>query len=293
MRPIDGRAEVALVHRPRYDDWSFPKGKLMAGESHLEAALREVSEETGVSCRVVAELPTQEYQLGDGMRKTVRYWFMEPTADTALHPTREVDEAVWLPIGDAGERLTYDRDREVLAAAVARSQPVYLIRHAKAGSRSEWVGRDELRPLSRSGRRQAKALLHAFEGRRVGRILSSPAIRCVETVRPLAAARGRSIEELAELAEGASMDGAQALLDGNASDPLVLCGHGDVIPALVERAEAAGAVVEGERGWKKGSAWILDREAGVVVRLTYLPPAEPEGRSSGRGRRNDRRRRQG
>jgi 8-oxo-dGTP pyrophosphatase MutT (NUDIX family)/phosphohistidine phosphatase SixA len=288
VRRIDGHAEVGLVHRPRYDDWSFPKGKLLDGESHIEAALREVSEEAGVECRPGVELLSTTYETDGGAPKVVRYWIMEPTSGTDLNPSQEVDEARWFPVDRAAGQLTHERDRELLAALVARSEPAYLVRHAKAGSRADWEGRDELRPLSTSGRRQAKAIVRAFDGRSVGRILSSPAVRCVETVRPLAAARSRPIEERDELAEGADVGGAQSLLDEIASVPVVFSGHGDLIPALVEAAEGAGAVVEGERGWKKASIWVLERQAGVVVRMRYVPPPRfdggPSGRSPRRGR---------
>jgi 8-oxo-(d)GTP phosphatase len=221
------------------------------------------------------------YQV-DGAGKEVRYWLMEPVSGTDLRPTQEVDEARWFPIDDAERQLTHDRDRELLAAVVARAAPAYLVRHAKAGSREEWDGRDDLRPLSRSGRRQAKALVHRFDGLPVGRILSSPAVRCIESVQPLAAARSRPVEVRDELAEGARVEPAESLLDELASTPSVLSGHGDLVAALVERAEAAGAVVVGDRGWKKASVWVLEREAGVVVRMRYVPPPEVEVGSSAR-----------
>ena len=279
VRRVDGRAELALIHRPRYDDWSFPKGKLIDGESHLDAALREVAEETGLQARLRMELPPSTYEV-DGATKVVRYWLMEPVSRTDLHPEHEVDDARWCSIAEAERRLTHERDRELLAAVVGRSEPAYLLRHAKAGSRAQWHDRDELRPLSKSGRRQAKALVHWFDGLPVGRILSSPAVRCLETVRPLAAARSLPVEAREELAEGAPVEPVEWLLDEVADTPSVLCGHGDLIPALVEREEAAGAVVVGERGWKKGSIWVLEREAGVVVRMRYVPPPEIEVGSS-------------
>jgi 8-oxo-(d)GTP phosphatase len=284
VRRVDGRAEVALVHRPKYDDWSFPKGKLEDGESHLEAALREVSEETGVACRAAGELPPSSYLVDGGNRKVVRYWRMEPTSGTTLRPTGEVDAADWVPLDEAAQRLTHDRDRELLAAVVAGSEPAYLVRHAKAGSRSAWSGDDRLRPLSKAGRRQAKGLVSVFAGHKVKRIVSSPAVRCVETVQPLATERNRSIEGREELAEGASFEGALSLLDEVADTPTVLCAHGDLIPEIVEHAEAEGALIVGERGWKKGSAWVLEREAGVIVRATYVPPVDPDRAPVGRRR---------
>jgi 8-oxo-dGTP diphosphatase len=105
--------EVALVHRPRYDDWSFPKGKLDPGEGWEEAALREVEEEIGLRCRLGHELPSTSYRDNKGRSKVVRYWMMEPL-DGEFAPSDEVDEVRWLSTGDAAGLLTYDRDRELL-----------------------------------------------------------------------------------------------------------------------------------------------------------------------------------
>jgi 8-oxo-dGTP pyrophosphatase MutT (NUDIX family) len=109
-------ALVALVHRPRYDDWTLPKGKLDPGESFEEAAVREVEEETGISARLVRELPATEYSVG-GRPKLVRYWLMEAEAVKEFVPNDEVDEILWLPLPDAFAFLTYKRDQDVLRAA--------------------------------------------------------------------------------------------------------------------------------------------------------------------------------
>jgi len=111
----DGALEVLLVHRPRYDDWTLPKGKLHRGESHEEGALREVEEETGLRCELGRELPSSHYRDQKGRAKVVRYWTMRPL-DGAFQPDEEVDDARWLPLADADAELTYDRDREILHA---------------------------------------------------------------------------------------------------------------------------------------------------------------------------------
>src|ERR671932_523429 len=107
----DGR--IAVIHRPRYDDWSLPKGKLDPGESFEEAALREVEEETGMSCRLARELPSTEYRDAKGRPKLVRYWAMEPLAGE-FTPSGEVDELRWLEPEQAASLLSYDHDRELL-----------------------------------------------------------------------------------------------------------------------------------------------------------------------------------
>ena len=109
----DGR--VLLVHRPRYDDWTFPKGKLDPGESFEDAALREVEEETGVRCTLGRELPSSTYEV-NGRPKLVRYWLMAPDTQLEFAPNDETDDIRWVTPDDARALLTYDRDRDVLAA---------------------------------------------------------------------------------------------------------------------------------------------------------------------------------
>jgi phosphohistidine phosphatase SixA/8-oxo-dGTP pyrophosphatase MutT (NUDIX family) len=280
LRRQDGKAHTVLVHRPRYDDWSFPKGKLLEGESFEDAARREVLEETGLEGRIDSELPPSRYVDQHGRPKLVRYWSMETLDGREHHPTEEVDEARWFTLRDAREALSYDRDRVVLDAATAIVAPAYLVRHAKAGDRDAWSGDDGSRPLSRSGRRQAKGLVRILSSRIIERILSSPAVRCTETVAPLADQRGLPIEARDELMEGAPLAGALRVLDELRSTPSVLCAHGDLIPGVIEDLEAVGTLVGPDRGWKKGSVWVLEREAGLVVRATYVPPADVDPKAS-------------
>jgi 8-oxo-dGTP pyrophosphatase MutT (NUDIX family) len=119
-RQSSGDVEVLLVHRPKYDDWTHPKGKLDAHEGAEEAALREVEEETGFRGRLGPELPSSDYADRYGRPKHVRFWAME-AADGSFHPNKEVDQVRWLPLGEAREALSYQRDREILDAFAARS----------------------------------------------------------------------------------------------------------------------------------------------------------------------------
>jgi len=118
-RGEDG-VEVVVVHRPRYDDWSLPKGKLDPGEGWEQAALREVLEEVGLRCRLGAELPSVHYTDGKGRAKVVRYWLMEPEDEPAFQPNDEVDEMRWLAPGAAEALLSYPRDAELVRAAADR-----------------------------------------------------------------------------------------------------------------------------------------------------------------------------
>jgi 8-oxo-dGTP pyrophosphatase MutT (NUDIX family) len=121
MRPTrDDDVEVLVVHRPRYNDWTLPKGKLERGESHEHAAVREVEEETGVRCELGAELPSHRYVDRNGRDKVVRYWEMTPVSERAREADDEVDEVRWVRPDDARTLLTYDADRRLLAGVVRK-----------------------------------------------------------------------------------------------------------------------------------------------------------------------------
>ena len=117
MRGRGRDTDVLVVHRPRYDDWSLPKGKLHIGESFAAAAVREVIEETGVVCRLGRELGTVRYRDRNGRPKVVRYWLMHPTDERPFRANDEVDEAPWLPVRDAMAVLTYSHDQDLVRRA--------------------------------------------------------------------------------------------------------------------------------------------------------------------------------
>jgi 8-oxo-(d)GTP phosphatase len=155
-----------------------------------------------------------------------------------------------------------------------RRVTIYLIRHAHAAPRSAWAGDDSRRPLSPKGRRQSEHLRELLAGEPTGRILTSPARRCIETVTPLAVARGVPVEEADELAEGAGGKGALRLALRHAGDNPVLCSHGDVIPRILTLLHAAGVRSVIENVAAKGSLWTFAVGAdGTIVSGTYHPPA--------------------
>lgn len=247
--------DVLLVHRPRYDDWTFPKGKADPGESDESCALREVEEETGLRCALGPELGRTEYVDAIGRPKVVRYWTMR-----ALGPGEaagaEVDELRRLPLRDAAGLLSYPRELALLDRI--SSGPVFLVRHAAAGHRTAWRGDDRVRPLDARGRVQAAGLVELLAGRPVERVLTSPYRRCVETVEPLADALGLPVEPREELAEGASPEEALSVALRGA----VLCTHADVAAHLV-----------GARRCKKGSVWALELVDGAPEPREYVLPA--------------------
>jgi phosphohistidine phosphatase SixA len=146
----------------------------------------------------------------------------------------------------------------------------YLVRHGEAGDRHAWHDPDELRPLTEEGRRQAEALVVLLADAEIGRLLSSPYVRCVQTLEPLAAARGMPIETTPVLAEGAGGKGAVELL--STDEALVACSHGDVIEEALDLLEAAGVPLEGRSGeTPKGATWALDVRDGTIVKGVFLP----------------------
>jgi 8-oxo-dGTP diphosphatase len=148
--------------------------------------------------------------------------------------------------------------------------PLLLVRHAVALSRRKWEGDDEQRPLSKRGHRQALAIADRLGGYPVERVLSSPAVRCIETVTPLAAAFGLSVERCSELAEG-STEAAVQLVRDLTGRTVVLCSHGDVIPRVLETLVVHDHLDLGDRPeWAKGSTWVVEDDGAAFVRAFHI-----------------------
>jgi 8-oxo-dGTP diphosphatase len=252
-RVVDGALQVALVHRPRYDDWSWAKGKLDPGEDWAVAAVRETDEETGLLVRLGPPLPEARYTLlgrdGTPDDKVVRYWSARVTGGSG-HLVNEIDEVVWLDVPSAHARLDYARDRDQLLALVRLQQtdrldtwPLVLVRHAHAVPRGSWSDDDDTtRPLDDVGRARAKELAAVLGAYGVSRVVTSPSERCLRTVEPYARAaglrlrtrRGLSEEGFAAAPEKAHRHLAQLLRRG---EPALLCTHGPVLPSLLDELE--------------------------------------------------------
>ena len=265
-RPGPHSIEIALVHRPKYDDWSFPKGKLDSDETMPFAAVREIAEETGQVARLGPLLGDVRYAVAEG-GKLVRYWAAEARGGE-FTPGAETDELLWLDGSKAAELLSYAHDLAILQRFEELGPPVSviaLVRHGKAGSRSQWEGDDALRPLSGSGQEQAlqlDALLGLFGP---DRVISAPPVRCRDSVVPLADRLALPIHEEPLLGESGYLDdpaGALACLRQIARVPgiTVVCSQGGVIPHLVGTlATGAGlpGVDPGDVPARKGSTWLL------------------------------------
>jgi 8-oxo-dGTP pyrophosphatase MutT (NUDIX family)/phosphohistidine phosphatase SixA len=251
---------IAVVHRPRYDDWSLPKGKLSDNEHPLAAAVREVEEETGVRARPQVRLPSVRYLTGTpGVEKTVDYWAMRSVRDDGHDPTDEVDEVRWLPLVAATDYLTYAHDRNVVAAFAALPEltgVAVLLRHASAGSREEWSGPDDERPLDEQGRADAVAAVPILALFQPARLISAVPVRCVKTIAPLADAIGVEIEVDPRFNEDADPDRAAAALRelAQACPASVVCSQGDLMaPAIA----ALGGNRHRDLDTPKGTGWVL------------------------------------
>jgi 8-oxo-dGTP diphosphatase len=246
-RRADGRLEVALVHRPKYDDWSWPKGKLEPGEPWPAAAVRETREETGLLVRLGMPLPPASYEVGARGRyrpKVVRYWAAAVEGEDG-EPLNEVDALRWLPPDDARRQLTYRRDRVQLDALIAADAddavatwPLALIRHASSVRRRAWRGDDRARPLDAAGSRRALDLVPMLRAYGITRVLSSPSERCAATLAPYAQAAGATVrlrDDLSEEAVDADPGRPSKTLTKvlNRGEPAALGTHRAVLPRLL------------------------------------------------------------
>lgn len=273
-----GKIRVLVVHRPRYDDWTPPKGKADKGESPEETAVREVLEETGYRCRIVAPLGPTRYRVPGGVKEV--HWFgMRPLPDSpGFKRNSEVDKVMWLSPRKLVDKLSYDQDRELIEGTdfkkLAQTGNLYLIRHTTAGERSRWKGRDEDRSLTKKGWREADAIAGYLAGAGIERIVSSPFERCVQSVKPLAKLIKAPVEISPLLGEEPDIDAAYALVDGLVGTNAVVCSHGDVIPALINRMMWAGLTLDSRFYCSKGSIWVVGVEEGKFTNAHYRPPPE-------------------
>ncbi|GAA1837903.1 NUDIX hydrolase [Agromyces salentinus] len=254
-RIIDGRMHVLLIHRTVHGDVTIPKGKVDPGESLPQTAVREIAEETGLAIALGVPLGISRYLMPNGREKVVHYWAGE-VSDQALQrstfkPNGEVAALEWVTVKRARSYLSYAPDVEILESfaalvdqGVTSTFPLILLRHGKAVSRDSWKGEDTARPLSRRGVEQAAALVETIRAWHPTRIVSSPAVRCVTTVRPLSAANGVEVKLDARISQDAWTHGdadvrrvvGKRVRSGRSA---VICSHGPVLPDIVREIALA------------------------------------------------------
>lgn len=298
-RIIDGELQVALVHRPRYDDWSWAKGKLDAGEEWAAAAARETFEETALRVRLGRPLPDAAYQIfdrdGSFATKQVRYWAAVVTGGSG-RLTNEIDEVVWLSPHDAHQRLDYSRDQDQLLALVGMHRrgelatwPLIIVRHAIALPRSRWNRQDWLRPLDPRGQARASALVPLLTAFGPMSLVTSSSTRCQQTLAPYGRATRTSLSLKASLSEetfekkpGKAIRVIEKALDK--AEPVAVCTHRPLLPALLRKLAEREADPEvkdlleqaAEHGMEKGEIIVCHvigagDKARIVAAESHLP----------------------
>jgi phosphohistidine phosphatase SixA/8-oxo-dGTP pyrophosphatase MutT (NUDIX family) len=271
----DGETLVSLIHRPRYDDWSLPKGKLESGESLISCAYREIIEETNLRIQLGPFIGTSEYYVPDGL-KEVSYWSARVVGPhDAFYSNNEADQMRWLSIPDAIELATRDSDKEILEkfnATPYDTQAFIMLRHAKALARQEWQGDDDDRPLDQTGQQQAKRMLSIYQVFGIESMYTSDAVRCFDTVSGLAKSLGIDLTVATELSEYTfkknkekAKDFVKELIkqDGN----VLICSHNPVLPRMLERLTKKVDVDLPDSKLLPGEAYVLHHQKKTVFQV--------------------------
>jgi 8-oxo-(d)GTP phosphatase len=272
-----GEIEVALVHRPRYDDWSLPKGKIDENETALACAYREVFEETGIRARFTRQLGTVEYE-DNGAQKRVKYWVAQALGASDFVANDEVDQLRWLKPSDSIELATHQSDKEMIERFLEIEGPtdtLIILRHTKALERGDWDGDDSLRTLNESGLAQAKSLIDHLAPFAIDEIYSSDFTRCVQTVSPLGESRSLIVSKVPSLNEATfesdperSISFANALKQDERN--ILICSHNPVIPTMLRGILNTKLKNKDLIKLEPGDAWLVHRVKGEIVALDYL-----------------------
>ncbi len=277
-RPACGSddVEVAVVHRPRYDDWSLPKGKVDGGETEAVTAVREVEEETGYAAQLGRRLTSVSYPVEQGTKK-VQYWAAR-ALDGEFTPNDEVDKLLWMPASEAMKCLHYPCDRKVLRRFTkhpADTRSVMIVRHGVAGTKSRYKGDDRKRPLDKRGRAQAESLVGLLLAFGATDLYAAPRTRCHQTLEPLAEELGVTIRDEPVLTEEAYADdrddGRRRVVEIAKSDGTpVICTQGKVIPDLIAWWCDRDGVRPDKSRNRKGSMWVLSLAGDTLVSADHI-----------------------
>jgi 8-oxo-dGTP diphosphatase len=270
---------VCVLHRPRQNDWSLPKGKLDPGENEVAAARRETIEETGSDVVLGIPLRTQRYSV-ESRPKTVHYWVgRERPGGPGFVPNKEIDEIRWLPPEPATAMLSYPRDGDLIAEALAApvTTALVILRHTDAMRRADFGGAvDADRPLTTEGTQAAVRLVEVLEAFGVRKVYSSDSRRCLDTVRPFAHHRHATVAHeplLSEEGFASSPTAALKRVDQILGDdaPAVLCTHRPVLPTLVAHvAQRLGLDSSPYSGLAPGAALVFHRGSSAVEHIDAL-----------------------
>ena len=274
-RDLDGEVEVLLVHRPRYDDWSLPKGKLEEGEGLISCAYREVLEETGLSVKLGPYVGSVEYFVPDGL-KHVAYWSASLIEDnSSFHPNDEVDRIIWLDLESAVLKATRDSDRSILerfGVTPYDSSALIMLRHGKALERTEWQGEDEDRPLQLVGQLQAKRMLSLYQVFGLEEIHTSDAVRCLDTVAQMAKSlqltpviTNAVSEYTYKKSKEKAIEYAKELIKRNKQ--VILCSHNPVLPRMMEKLTKKIDFDYPDNKLLPGEAWVLFHNKKAVLQI--------------------------
>lgn len=298
-RLVDGKVHVLVIHRTVYGDVTIPKGKVDPGESLPQTAVREIAEETGLAVALGVPLGVSRYPLPSGREKIVHYWAAE-VSDRAVQrstfkPNAEVAALEWVTIKRARGYLSYEPDVEILDGFaklldqdVTSTFALALVRHGKAVGRASWHGDDATRPLTERGVEQAAGLVATLGAWAPKRIVSSPAVRCVTTVTPFAAAAGLEIKRdpgISQDAWEAGHDEVRRVVGKRvrAGKSAIICSHGPVLPEIIREVALAtgtplGSYVTDAAGLEAGAFSVVHLSAtspgsGIIAIETHAPRA--------------------
>ena len=273
----DNFTEVAIIHRPKYDDWSFPKGKIEVGESLISCAHREVLEETNLQTEFGPHLGQVEYFTPDGLKK-VTYWSAKVIAEKPFRTNSEVDQLKWIPITKVIEVLTNETDKEIFDKFVKvkfNSKPFILLRHAKAITRDEWQGEDDDRPLSSSGQNQAMRLLSTYQVFNIDQIHSSDAVRCYDTVKSMAKGLDIKLEVSSKLSESTykkdkekAFDYVRELIKEDKS--ILICSHNPILPKMLNKLTKKSEIEADEDKLSPADGWVIHRSGKEIIQIDRL-----------------------